>query len=95
MRAAVTKRVEAIVSAAADQCFEIVRAEAQRVLDTSPRYTSFVAAMGVSSFYNGKGPVFDEDLTKDAKAVIELSDEVTTRFGSPGLQLEKGAKCLT
>lgn len=82
-------RIDAITEKAGNECVEILRVEVEKVLRRSPRYYAFVAAMGSASFYDSRGPVDFEKLTKAAQKCETLSDEITRRYGSPGIEINK------
>lgn len=84
-----TQRVDAITARAGDECTAILKAEVEKVLRRSPRYYAFVAAMGSASFYDDRGPVDFDRLTVAAQKCETLADEITRRYGSPGIQINK------
>jgi hypothetical protein len=84
------ERFESIVDKAAQRCEKILRGEVNRVLEKEKELSGFVDAMGQSCFYDLAGfPVFEEKLTIDAQRVIRLAEDMTTRFGSTGLEIFK------
>lgn len=83
------ERIDAISAKACDECVAILTAEVEKVLRRSPRYYAFVASMGSCSFYNDRGPVDPEDLIKAARKCEDLAVEITRRYGSPGIQINK------
>lgn len=84
------EQCEAIIAGANEQCDVILEKAVRRVLTRSKRYSAFAASMGAVSFYNADGsPCWDEQLTDQAKRVVELAERLTDAFGSPGMQITR------
>lgn len=77
------------VAKLADVYADEIKRAAKLCLQKRKTWTSFAAAMGTVCFYDHNGPIDDDDLPRDAKAVATFAYEYQDHFGSAGVQISK------
>lgn len=89
--AAAAKACELHIERCRAACLQNLERAAQEVLNRNPKYTAFEDVQGSTGFRSTTSSVYFhnyEDLTKEARAVVDLAEDLASHFGSSGLTLE-------
>jgi len=81
------KAMNAAVAKLADAYAEEIKRAAAACLKKRKTWTGFAAAMGTVCFYDAHGPIDDDALPKDARAIVAFAYEYQEYFGSAGVQI--------